>query len=81
MSDAPTTTILLFTTSFDSKLNFLLMRLRANGACEEKTDHRYTANRLAFQNLAVGNLTPRLYSEVIRLSTILFKRKEYDRSS
>lgn len=32
VSDAPTTTILALTATFGSMVNFLLMRLRANGA-------------------------------------------------
>lgn len=31
VSEAPTTTMLAFTLTFDSKANFLLIRLRANG--------------------------------------------------
>lgn len=32
VSEAPTTTILLLTVTFGSMVNFLLMRLRANGS-------------------------------------------------
>lgn len=76
VSDAPTTTILLFTTSFGSKLNFLLMRLRANGACEERriTCASYTANILDFQNLAVGNLAVK--TQVIFCYQLFYSREK-----
>lgn len=56
VSDAPTTTILALTVTFGSMVNFLLMRLRANGAWERETGFN-TLNTLTVSNYPTKSIT------------------------